>query len=34
MTWRIPVKMGLLDKNFVNEIKADGTFNEDSFERE
>lgn len=34
MSYRIPVKIGLLDKNFVNDLKADGTFNEDSFGRE
>lgn len=33
-TWRIPVLHGLLDKNFVKELKADGTFNEASFARE
>ena len=33
-TWRIPVLMKLLDKNFVRDLKLDGTFNESSFERE
>lgn len=32
--WRLPVKMGLLDKNFVQELKNDGTYDEMSFERE
>lgn len=33
-TWRIPVLMGLLDKNFINDLKADSTFDESSFSRE
>lgn len=33
-TWRTPVKMGLLDRGFVNDLKADGTFDEISFARE
>lgn len=33
-TWRIPVLMRLLDKNFVRDLKLDGTFNESSFDRE
>lgn len=33
-TWRVPVLMELLDKNFVKDLKADGTFNETSFARE
>ena len=33
-TWRIPVLMKLLDKNFIKDLKLDGTFNESSFERE
>lgn len=33
-TWRIPVLVGLLDKNFVKDLKQDGTFNEASFGRE
>ena len=33
-TWRIPVLMHLLDKNFIQDLKRDGTFNEASFDRE
>lgn len=33
-TWRIPVLVGLQSKDFVQELKQDGTFNEASFERE
>lgn len=33
-TWRLPVKIGLFDKNFISELKNDGTFNESSFQRE
>ena len=33
-TWRIPVLMKLLDKNFIKDLKQDGTFNEASFDRE
>ena len=33
-SWRIPVLEGLLNKNFVTELKLDGTFNESSFSRE
>ena len=33
-SWRVPVKMGLLDRGFVNDLKADGTFDEVSFDRE
>ena len=33
-TYRIPVLMKLLDKNFVRDLKMDGTFNEASFDRE
>lgn len=33
-TWRIPVLVGLQSKNFVQELKQDGTFNEASFGRE
>lgn len=33
-TWRIPKSVGLLDKNFVRDLKLDGTFNESSFDRE
>lgn len=33
-TYRIPVLVKLLDKNFVKDLKMDGTFNESSFARE
>ena len=33
-TWRIPVLVKLLDKNFIQDLKRDGTFNEASFDRE
>ncbi len=33
-TWRVPVLMKLLDRNFVKDLKQDGTFNESSFARE
>ena len=33
-SWRVPVVEGLLNKNFVRDLRMDGTFNEDSFERE
>ena len=33
-TWRIPVKMKLLDRSFIKDLKMDGTFNEASFDRE
>ena len=33
-TYRIPVMHRLLDRNFVRDLKMDGTFNETSFERE
>ena len=33
-TYRIPVLVKLLDKNFVKDLKLDGTFNEASFARE
>ncbi len=33
-SWRVPVVEGLLNKNFVRDLKMDGTFNEDSFDRE
>lgn len=33
-TWRIPVMERLLDKNFVQDLKNDGTYNEASFSRE
>jgi len=33
-TYRIPVLAKLLDKNFIQDLKRDGTFNEASFQRE
>ena len=33
-TYRIPVVVKLLDKNFIRDLKMDGTFNESSFDRE
>ena len=33
-TWRIPVLMKLQDRNFISDLKRDGTFNEASFSRE
>ncbi len=33
-TYRIPVLVKLLDKNFIQDLKRDGTFNEASFDRE
>lgn len=33
-SWRVPMKEGLLDKNFVEDLKMDRTYNEASFERE
>ena len=33
-SWRTPVVEKLLSKDFVKELKMDGTFNEDSFDRE
>lgn len=33
-TWRIPVLVKLLDRNFIQELKQDGTFNDASFSRE
>ena len=33
-TYKIPVTEGLLDKDFVNNLKLDGTYQEDSFDRE
>jgi hypothetical protein len=33
-TYRIPVLVKLLDKNFIKDLKMDGTFNEASFSRE
>lgn len=33
-TWRVPMAHKLLDRNFVKDLKLDGTFNETSFDRE
>ena len=33
-SWRVPVKEGLLARNFLEDIKNDGTYNEDAFQRE
>ena len=33
-TWETPVAEGLLDENFVDQLKLQGTYSEDSFERE
>ena len=33
-TYRVPILMKLLDKNFIKDLKMDGTFNESSFDRE
>mgnify|MGYP003401456600 CR=1 FL=1 len=33
-TYCLSVLMKLLDKNFVKDLKMDGTFNESSFDRE
>jgi hypothetical protein len=33
-SWRVPVVEGLLDKNFVSDLKMDGTYDEASFDRE
>ena len=33
-TYKTPVIEGLLDKDFVNNLKLDGTYHEDSFDRE
>ena len=33
-TYRVPILMGLLPKTFVNDLKRDSTFNQESFERE
>lgn len=33
-TYRVPILVGLLDKNFVQDLQADGTYNEVSFQRE
>ena len=33
-TWRVPAKEGLLAKNFIQQLKLDGTYNDSSFGRE
>ena len=33
-SWRVPVVEGLLNKDFVTQLKLDGTFNEASLDRE
>lgn len=33
-TWRLPVLFDMLDKDFVNDLRRDPTFNQASFERE
>ena len=33
-TWRVPVMEELLSKNFIRDLKLDGTYNESSFARE
>lgn len=33
-TWRVPVVEKLLSKDFVKELKMDGTFNQEAFDRE
>lgn len=33
-TWRVPVAEGLLAKNFIQQLKLDGTYNDSSFGRE
>ena len=33
-SWRVPVIEGLLNKNFIDELKLDGTYNDASFSRE
>lgn len=33
-TWRVPVIEGLLNRNFINELRLDGTYNDASFSRE
>lgn len=33
-TWRIPVLYGLLNRNFVNDLKSDGAYSLESFSRE
>lgn len=33
-SWRVPVSEGMLDADFVSDLKMSGTFNEASFDRE
>ena len=33
-TYRIPILVGLLDRDFVKDLKQDSTFNEMAFSRE
>ena len=33
-SWKTPVVEGLLDKEFISDLKLDGTYNEASFDRE
>ena len=33
-TYRVPVKEGLLQKSFIEDLKVDGTYNDSSFARE
>nr|DAF58701.1 MAG TPA: terminase large subunit [Siphoviridae sp. ctxMM9] len=33
-TYLVPVLAGLQDKNFIRDLKLDGTFNQSSFDRE
>lgn len=33
-TYRIPILEGLLDEDFVEQLKTSGTFNDESFDRE
>lgn len=33
-SWRVPVVEGLLDRDFVTQLRLDGTFNEAAFDRE
>jgi len=33
-TYETPIKEGLLNEDFVDQLKLSGTFNEDSFDRE
>jgi hypothetical protein len=33
-TYRVPVVTGMLNKDFISDLKREGTFNEASFDRE